>query len=102
MNAPTKFGQTTTMSAREFNQHTSQAKKAAERGPVMITERGRPAYVLLADAEYRRLVGKKPFISAAEALADPNAKDDDLDLMDFIPKREIEPMRFSFDEDDEE
>lgn len=102
MNAPTKFGQTTTMSAREFNQHTSQAKKAAERGPVFITDRGKPGYVLLTDEEYRRLAGKKTFVSIAESLADPNAKPDDPDLMDFIPKREIEPMRFSFDEDDEE
>src|SRR5665213_132703 len=98
MNAPTKFGQTT-MSAREFNQHTSQAKKAAERGPVFITDRGKPGYVLLTDEEYRRLVGKKPFISAAEALADPNHKEGDPDIMDFIPKRRIEPM-FEFNEFD--
>jgi hypothetical protein len=30
-----------------FNQDTSGAKKAAERGPVYITDRGRPAHVLL-------------------------------------------------------
>ena len=37
----------TRMSSREFNQDTSGAKKAAERGPVYITDRGRLAYVLL-------------------------------------------------------
>jgi len=97
MNAPTKFGQTTTISAREFNQHTSAAKKAADRGPVIITDRGKPAYVLLTEAEYQRLI-ERP-MSAWEALADPNYKEGDLDIVDFIPKREIEPL-FEFDEEE--
>ena len=37
----------TTLSSREFNQHASEAKKAADKGPVFITDRGRPAHVLL-------------------------------------------------------
>ncbi|MDR3475201.1 MAG: type II toxin-antitoxin system prevent-host-death family antitoxin [Devosia sp.] len=90
----------TTMSAREFNQHTSRAKRAAEGGPVFITDRGKPAYVLLTDEEYRRL-NRKP-MSVAEALADPNYKQGDLDITDFIPEREIEPMRFHFDEFDDQ
>lgn len=48
----------TTISSREFNQDVSQAKRAAEAGPVVITDRGRPAYVLLRHEAYRRLVGK--------------------------------------------
>jgi antitoxin (DNA-binding transcriptional repressor) of toxin-antitoxin stability system len=32
----------TTLTSREFNQDTSGAKKAARRGPVFITDRGRP------------------------------------------------------------
>ncbi len=36
----------TRISSREFNQDTSKAKKAAEKGPVYITDRGRPAHVL--------------------------------------------------------
>ena len=47
----------TTVSSREFNQDTGRAKKAAKRGPVVITDRGRPAHVLLTFEEYRRLVG---------------------------------------------
>ncbi len=47
----------TTLSSRDFNQDTSRAKKAANDGPVIITDRGRPAHVLLTYAEYRRLVG---------------------------------------------
>jgi prevent-host-death family protein len=86
------------MTSRDFNQHTGEAKKAADRGPVFITERGKPAYVLITAAEYERL-GKKP-MSVAEALADPRASPDDPDLMDFIPKRDIEPTGFHFDEDE--
>ena len=32
----------TTISSRDFNQDTSGAKKAAQAGPVYITDRGRP------------------------------------------------------------
>jgi len=45
----------TSLSSREFNQGTSRAKKAAKNGPVFITDRGRPAHVLLSIEEYRRL-----------------------------------------------
>ena len=37
----------TTISSRDFNQDVSKAKRAAEAGPVVITDRGRPAFVLL-------------------------------------------------------
>ena len=37
----------TTLSGRVFNQDTSRAKRAAKKGPVFITDRGRPAHVLL-------------------------------------------------------
>lgn len=45
----------TTLSSREFNQNTSRAKRAAAKGPVFITDRGKPAHVLLSIAEYQRL-----------------------------------------------
>jgi prevent-host-death family protein len=47
----------TTVSSREFNQDTSKAKKAARRGPVIITDRGRPAHVLLSIEQYEALAG---------------------------------------------
>jgi len=59
----------TTLTSREFNQDTSGAKKAAQRGPVFITDRGRPAHVLLTIKDYRRLTGGD--MSLAEALAQP-------------------------------
>lgn len=46
----------TTLSSREFNQDTGRATKAAKRGPVFITDRGRPAHVLLTIEDYQRLV----------------------------------------------
>ncbi|HEX4032186.1 MAG TPA: hypothetical protein VHX20_17615 [Terracidiphilus sp.] len=37
----------TTLSSREFNQDVSRAKRAAKKGPVFVTDRGRPSHVLL-------------------------------------------------------
>jgi prevent-host-death family protein len=42
-------------SSREFDQDTSGAKRAAAEGPVFITDRGEPAYVLLSIKDYRSL-----------------------------------------------
>ena len=39
-----------TITAREFNRDVSAAKRAADNGPVTITDRGTPAYVLLTEA----------------------------------------------------
>ena len=60
-----------TLSSREFNQQASEAKKAAKRGPVFITERGKPAHVLLSIEAYRRLTGTA--VSLADAVADRSA-----------------------------
>lgn len=59
----------TTLTSREFNQDTSGAKKAARKGPVFITDRGRPAHVLMTIDDYQRLTGGH--LSLAEALAQP-------------------------------
>jgi prevent-host-death family protein len=59
----------TTLSSREFNQDTSQAKKAAKSGPVFITDRGRPAHVLLTIEEYQRVTRSQT--SIVELLAMP-------------------------------
>jgi prevent-host-death family protein len=52
----------TTFSSREFNQDTSRAKTAARKGPVFITDRGRPAHVLLTIEEYRKITKSEPSI----------------------------------------
>jgi PHD/YefM family antitoxin component YafN of YafNO toxin-antitoxin module len=45
------------MSSREFSQDTSRAKKAPPDGPVFITDRGKPAHVLLTFDAYQKLLG---------------------------------------------
>lgn len=52
----------TTLSSRELNQDVSRAKKAATRGPVFITDRSKPAHVLLSIEEYQRLTGRQESI----------------------------------------
>lgn len=60
----------TTLSSRDFNQDTSRAKKAALVGPVFITDRGKPAHVLLSIEEYQRLTGGARKIADALAMPD--------------------------------
>jgi prevent-host-death family protein len=48
-----------TMTSREANQDFSRAKREAKSGPVIITERGRPANVLMSYDEYKRLTEKR-------------------------------------------
>jgi prevent-host-death family protein len=61
----------TKLSSREFNQDTSRAKRAAKRGPVFITDRGRPSHVLLTVEDYQRISGGQK--SIGERLAMPEA-----------------------------
>ena len=63
----------TTLSSREFNQDASGAKKAARKGPVFITDRGRPAHVLLTIEEYRKITGGSA--SIIDMLAMPGVED---------------------------
>jgi len=71
----------TTLSSREFNQDASKAKKAAESGPVFITDRGRPAHVLLTFGEYQRITGGRAKI--ADLLAMPGVEDVELQVPPF-------------------
>lgn len=63
----------TRMTSREFNQDVGRAKKAARKGPVVVTDRGRPAHVLMTIEDYERLAGGS--LSLAEALAQPEGSD---------------------------
>lgn len=51
---------TTTITNRDFNRNVCRAKRAAASGPVIITNRGNAAYVLLAYEEYARLLRQQP------------------------------------------
>lgn len=64
---------TRTVSSRMLNQDVSSAKKAALRGPVIITDRGRPSHVLMTYDDYLRLSGTHR--SLLEALAMPGLSD---------------------------
>lgn len=81
----------TTLSSREFNQDTSRAKRAANDGPVFITDRGQPAHVLLTIKDYQKLAGKQE--SIVDMLAYPGAGD-----IEFDPPRMnlvLKPADFS-------
>ena len=66
------------LTSREFNQDTGKAKKAAESGPVFITDRGKPAHVLLTIEDYCRLAGGRK--SIAQLLASPDTLDIELPI----------------------
>jgi prevent-host-death family protein len=76
----------TTLSSREFNQDTSRAKKAAQNGPVFITDRGNPAHVLLSIEDYRKLSGSS--LNIVQLLGMPGVED-----VDFDPPRLGEMQR---------
>lgn len=67
----------TTISSRELNQDLAKAKRDALSGPVIITDRGEPAHVLMSIAEYRSLVGGPR--SVVDALAAPETADIEFD-----------------------
>ncbi|MDX7988972.1 type II toxin-antitoxin system Phd/YefM family antitoxin [Xenorhabdus sp. 12] len=70
----------TTLSSRELNQDVTRAKKATKNGPVFITDRGKPAHVLLSIEEYRLLT--KQHRNIADSLAMPGVAD-----IEFEPQR---------------
>lgn len=81
----------TTLTSREFNQGASEAKRAAKNGPVFITDRGRPAHVLMSYEDYQRLINQRRNI--ADVLAMPGLAD-----IEFEPPRvtiEHQPVDFS-------
>lgn len=73
-----------TFSSREFAHDLASVKRAAQEGPVFITDRGTPAYALLKIEDFRRLANPgAPHLSL-------------LDVMDSLPSTdgiEFEPPR---------
>lgn len=81
----------TTLTSRELNQDVTRAKKASKGGPVFITDRGKPAHVLLSFEDYQRLTKQRRNI--ADALAMPGVAD-----IEFEPPRltiDTRPADFS-------
>jgi prevent-host-death family protein len=67
----------TTVTSREFNRDVSAAKRATTDGPVVITDNGRPAHVLMSIEDYERLTERAGRM--ADRLAAPEAGDLPLD-----------------------
>ena len=68
----------------------SRTQKAAKRGPVFITDRGRPAHVLLSIEEYQKLKGKQKTI--VDMLAMPGIEE-----IEFEPPRIGDEFRIAPD-----
>lgn len=62
------------VTARGFNRDVSAAKRAASKGPVIITDRGQPSHVLLSIEDYHRLLADE------RSIVDWLSADDDIDL----------------------
>jgi prevent-host-death family protein len=80
----------TTLSSREFNQFSGRAKRAAQKGPVIITDRGEPSYVLLTFDDYDSIIRQQP--SIGDLLSSPETAD-----IDFDPPRmnfQAQPVEF--------
>jgi prevent-host-death family protein len=69
----------TTFSAREFNRDVSAAKRAADEGPVVITDRGEPAYVLLSFVDYSGMRERR-------SLVDVLQMDEDVDFEPVVSR----------------
>lgn len=74
--------QTTT--SKEFNRQASALRRSASREPLLITERGRPAHVLMSYAAYQALQAPVQSVADALAMSVPDALDTVL-----APSREL-------------
>ena len=63
----------TSLTSQELSQDVTRAKEAAKNGPVFITDRGKPAHVLLSFEDYQRLTKQQRNIT--DALAVPGVAD---------------------------
>jgi prevent-host-death family protein len=68
------------LSSRDFNRDPARAKRAAKSGPVFVTERSKPALVVLSIEDYEKLAGQ------SRSLADMLMPADDLDFPVEFPK----------------
>lgn len=75
----------TSLSSRELNHDVSRAKKAALKGPVIITDRGKPSHVLMTYSDFERLSAKRR--NLVDALSMPGLSAIELDP----PRAEITP-----------
>lgn len=77
----------TIITSRESSRDVSAAKRAAEHGPVTVTDHGRSSHVLLTAEEFERLAGKQELMGSR--LWDGQDPGITVDL----PERRVEPER---------
>ena len=80
----------TTLTSREFHQDSARVKRAAQSGPVIITDRGKPSLVVQRYEDFQALAGDAPMrklVSIAEALYKPGADEIELELPERAPYR---------------
>jgi PHD/YefM family antitoxin component YafN of YafNO toxin-antitoxin module len=82
-----------TLSSREFGHNVSSAKNLARQGPVFITDRGDPTFVLMNIGEYHRLTVGEHEVSLLEAM---DGLPDSAEAADF----EIEPIELQLRTED--
>lgn len=79
-------------SSRDFNQDVAGAKRAAREGPVIVTDRGEPAFVLMTHAEYASITAKRKTL--LDIFADTGPADD----IEFEPERfDVTPRAVDFE-----
>ncbi|MGC3953792.1 MAG: type II toxin-antitoxin system prevent-host-death family antitoxin [Propionicimonas sp.] len=71
---------TSRMTSRELNRDVSAAKRAANHGPVIITDRDEPAYVLLSIDDYRRLKDRRTIVDILRMDDGPNIEFEPVEL----------------------
>lgn len=79
------------LSSRDFNRDPGRAKRAARNGPVFVTERSKPALVVLSIEDYERLAGQN------RTLADILMPAEDLDFPVEFPKSTLSGRAAEFD-----
>lgn len=68
-----------TITSREFNHDVSKIKREAQKGPVFITDRGKPRHVLLSIEDYEKLIDTK--VTIIDLLAMPETTDIDFEAL---------------------
>jgi PHD/YefM family antitoxin component YafN of YafNO toxin-antitoxin module len=75
----------TFMTSREFNQNITKAKRNSKKDAVIVTDRGKPAFVFLTYIEYKTLTSVKKSVIESLSMAD--------DGIEFEPSRDKSPSR---------
>lgn len=76
----------TTFTSREFNQDTGRAKKAAEKEPVFITDRGRPSHVLMSIEQYEALSSQRKTLGEMLAMENADSIEFEIPRIDELPR----------------